>query len=91
MQLAFASFDAYPLLDPAVREGIGGAEVRAVTFARGLRDRHRANISFIVNDRRGLKSTAEGFQLRGYTKRRLGAVAKLTHSLTKRLSQRPSR
>ena len=36
-RLSFLSFDALPLLDPSVRHGIGGAEVRAVTFARGLR------------------------------------------------------
>ena len=90
MHLTFAAFDAYPLLDPRMRGGIGGAEVRAITFARGLHEYHDAHVSVLVHDRPELPSTIDGLNVSGYRKPRLGAIAKLGRSIVKRLSQRPN-
>lgn len=90
MHITFVSYDAYPLLDADASGGIGGAEVRACTFARGLRERGRKEIDFVIGDRSGLKSKAGGFSVVPYRKHRRRGLAKLGASLAKRFTSLPA-
>ena len=90
MHLTFISFDAYPLLDPTARSGIGGAEVRAMTFARNLRDLSSAKIAVVIDSRPGLAASMEGLELIGYQKPKVSPVAKLGRSILKRFTTRPA-
>ncbi len=51
MKICFVALGAYPLFDPTVRGPMGGMETRAWIFARALARRHRAQVSFVVDDR----------------------------------------
>ena len=89
-RLTFAVLDAYPLLDSKAEGGIGGAEVRAVTFARGLQDRDY-DIEFVVREQPGLKPKSSGFRVTPYRKNR-GArrtIERIRQSVSKRITRRP--
>lgn len=89
MHATIVALDAYPLLDPSVREGIGGAEVRAMTFARGLRDQHDVTTSILVKHRAGIPTELSGFQVVPYTKPKVPALRKWSQSIRKRFSHTP--
>lgn len=85
VRLAFVAKQAYPLFDSSVAEGIGGAEVRAVTFARGLRNTSDYEIQFVVAHRPNMLREANGIGLQAYQKRRGAArfIEKWSHSVGK--------
>ena len=87
--ISIVSFDALPLLVPDAPGGIGGAEVRAVTFARGLKRLGTYEIDFILADRPELPKSAEGFQLLPYRKPKTAPLMKLRRSIETRLTGRP--
>lgn len=90
MRVTFVSLDAYPLIDPTISAGIGGAEVRAMTFARGLQAAHGVNVDIVVRQRPGLPRVAAGFGIHGYTKTSVGALTKLGQSIAKRWTHHPT-
>ena len=89
MHATVVAYDAYPLLDPSLSAGVGGAEVRAVTFARGLQIRHHTTIDIVVRDRPQLPSSMGPFRLIGYRKPRVHFARKIQQSLSKRFRQLP--
>jgi len=90
MRVTFVSFDAYPLLNPEIRSGIGGAEVRAVTFARGLKRIPGIDVDFVIRNQIDLAETADGFPIHAYDKPRLTPLRKFRQSVFKRISNTPS-
>lgn len=89
-RLAFAVLDAYPLLDNTASGGIGGAEVRAVTFARALQ-REAYDIQFVVRPQEGLKTESSGIRITAYQKHR-GArrtAERIRQSVSKRITRLP--
>ena len=90
-RLSFISLAAYPLLDEAVGGGIGGAEVRAVTFARGLQRLDDHQIEFVVAPHPSLRGSADGIKITPYRKPRgaLRAIAKWRHAVTQRIWEQP--
>ena len=90
MQVTFVSFDAYPLLNPEIKSGIGGAEVRAVTFARGLNQNPGIDVDFVIRQQSNLASHAGGFPIHAYTKPRLHPFRKLRQSISKRITKEPT-
>ena len=48
MKICFVSPDAYSLLDPRTHYIFGGAEIRAFTLARALKEKYHLEISFMV-------------------------------------------
>jgi len=90
-RISFAALAAYPLLDETAPGGIGGAEVRAVTFARGLQRISNHQIEFIVANRLKLLREASGISIMAYERQRgpSRTVAKLGHSISRRFTKLP--
>lgn len=92
MRITFVAYDAFPLLDTTAAGGIGGAEVRATTFARGLQQLGHDDIEFVVRAREGLADRVGGFAIRPYAKQKprgLARISKLGQSLAKRVTGMP--
>lgn len=87
--ISIVSFDALPLLVPNVSGGIGGAEVRAVTFARGLQRSGSYEIDFVLADRSEMPQAVDGFRLLPYRKSRTAPLKKMRRSIETRLTGRP--
>ena len=55
LRVCCISYHAYPVIEPSVRETVGGTETRAWTLAKGLAGRHDdCDVSFVVRTRRPL-------------------------------------
>ena len=92
MRFTFVAFDAFPLLDTTASGGIGGAEVRATTFARGLQRLGQKDIEFVVRARDGLPDQVGGFAIRPYARQKsrgFARLSKLGESLAKRVTGTP--
>ena len=90
-RLSFVAYDAYPLLAEGITEGIGGAEVRAVTFARGLADLGFDDLEFIVHPRPRMQRTSGTVALRPYQRPQglARTVSRFRASISRRLTHLP--
>ena len=86
LRVCFVRMGASPLFIPASEETFGGAEVRALTFARALARRKKHSVSFAVREADGLpQQTAEGITILPLPHRARG-LRKLFGSMRRRLT-----
>lgn len=86
--ICFFRLGATPLFVPDSTQTFGGAEVRALTFARGLARAAHHQVSFAVSRSAGLAAIQDGIRVVGMPPRQRG-VARLYGSIRRRLSDDP--
>lgn len=86
--VCFFRLGATPLFVPDSTQTFGGAEVRALTFAKGLAKSTHHKVSFAVSHSANLVAYQDGIQVVGMPNRPRG-VARLYGSIRRRLSEDP--
>jgi glycosyltransferase involved in cell wall biosynthesis len=92
VRVCFVAYGAYPLLEKSAKGGIGGAEVRAMTFANGLRALSQHSIQIVVGSSSNcLAERINGIEVQFRNlQQRPGFLTKLGQSLGKRITGRPT-